>query len=462
MSEGDSFCWFDRLSGEQKDAALNHMLECIAARNGKLLDLQDSNNLIAEIVHSGAPRAANIFVRHAQQGNGADLVPAIRKCLAQRSNGPPITVGTLIHAAHKCGANLEPWSRLVLDEQRKGDARIAANTPKPELARGRESPSEAPWDESFVPEPHVCIHCKLDPPDGTERALDGDVWIHSRCEAAYITARMAEEGLSQEDAPSPQPPPSPEGIVDNPLAIARGYLERGWNPIPVSRRTKKPIGNGWQHRRLDSETVIEAFNRADMNVGVQLGPMSSGLTDVDLDCPEAVAIGSMLLPDSNNIFGRAGKPRSHWLYGTTLADKIAKACLQFKDVDGTMMLELKIGGGGKGTQSVFPGSTHTSGEAIEWDQDGELVTVDDDKLLQQVRCLAVAVILARHWPAGGSRHDAALTVGGFLARAGLNENDVVLMLKAIATAAGDEEREDRARTSAAAVTFLRPLRGRGP
>src|SRR6516225_1334982 len=83
MSEGDSFCWFDRLSGEQKDAALNHMLECIAARNGKLLDLQDSNNLIAEIVHSGAPRAANIFVRHAQQGNGADLVPAIRKCLAQ-------------------------------------------------------------------------------------------------------------------------------------------------------------------------------------------------------------------------------------------------------------------------------------------------------------------------------------------------------------------------------------------
>ena len=195
-----------------------------------------------------------------------------------------------------------------------------------------------------------------------------------------------------------------------------------------------------------------------MNIGVQLGPMSNGLTDVDLDCREAVAIGPMLLPSSNNIFGRASKPRSHWLYGTTLADKIAKACLQFKDVDGTMMLELKIGGGGKGSQSVFPGSTHTSGEAIEWDRDGALVTVDDDKLLRQVRRLAVAVMLARHWPAEGARHDAALTVGGFLARAGLDEDEAALMLEAIAEAAGDEEEADRVQAGARRRQAIRQRR----
>src|SRR5262249_11308140 len=248
------------------------------------------------------------------------------------------------------------------------------------------------------------------------------------------------------------PPQPPEGVVDNPLTIARGYLERGWNPIPVSLRTKKPIGLAWQHRRLDNETVAAAFNRASMNVGVQLGPLGNGLTDVDLDCREAVVIGSMLLPASNNIFGRAGKPRSHWLYNTTLADSIAKAHLQFKDVDGAMMLELKVGGGGKGSQSVFPGSIHkNTGETIEWDQDGMLVTVDDDKLLQQVRRLAVAVMLARHWPADGSRHDAALTVGGFLARAGLDGNEVAMMLGAIATAAEDEQWEDRVRAGRDAV-----------
>ena len=116
-----------------------------------------------------------------------------------------------------------------------------------------------------------------------------------------------------------------------------------------------------------------------------------------------------------------------------------------------MMLELKIGGGGKGSQSVFPGSTHTSGEAIEWDQDGALVTVDDDMLLRQVRRLAVAVMLARHWPAEGARHDAALTVGGFLARAGLDEDEAALMLEAIAEAAGDEQEADRVQAARDAV-----------
>jgi Bifunctional DNA primase/polymerase, N-terminal len=138
------------------------------------------------------------------------------------------------------------------------------------------------------------------------------------------------------------------------VTIARDYLKRGWNPIPVSRQTKKPIGYGWQHRRLTEETVAAVFNRADMNVGVQSGPMSSGLSDVDLDCREAVMIGPLLLPESNNIFGRASKPRSHWLYSTTLAEGIDKACLQFRDVDDTMMLELKIGGGGKGRNRFSP------------------------------------------------------------------------------------------------------------
>jgi Bifunctional DNA primase/polymerase, N-terminal len=229
---------------------------------------------------------------------------------------------------------------------------------------------------------------------------------------------------------------SPPGDDHSPLAIARGYLKRDWNPIPVSRQTKKPIGKNWQHRRLDSKTVAKAFNRADMNIGVQLGPMSGGLTDVDLDCLEAVTIGPMLLPQSNNVFGRAGKPRSHWLYRTTVAEKVAKAWLQFRDVNDAMLLELKIGGGGKGSQSVFPGSVHESGEAINWDRDGELKSVDDDELLRQVRRLAAAVLLARHWPAEGGRHEAALTVGGVLARAGFDEDAAMLMLGAIAEVVG--------------------------
>src|SRR3712207_8239719 len=35
------------------------------------------------------------------------------------------------------------------------------------------------------------------------------------------------------------------------------------------------------------------------------------------------------------------------------------------------ILEVRIGGGGKGAQTVFPGSVHESGEPIEWDRDGD-------------------------------------------------------------------------------------------
>ena len=38
--------------------------------------------------------------------------------------------------------------------------------------------------------------------------------------------------------------------------------------------------------------------------------------------------------------------------------------------------------------------------------------------------IAVGTILIRHWPAEGSRHDAVLVIGGFLARAGWTADDI--------------------------------------
>jgi hypothetical protein len=235
-----------------------------------------------------------------------------------------------------------------------------------------------------------------------------------------------------------------------PLDIALGYLKRGWNPLPVSRESKKPIGLEWQKRRLSAQTAPKHFNGGAVNVGVQMGNHSNGLTDVDLDCREALVIGALLLPRTKAVFGRKSKPRSHWLYVTGLAEKIDKATQPFRDVDGknpkpdTMMLELRIGGAGKGAQSVFSGSLHESGEPIEWDNDGVAVTVDDDKLLRAVQRIAAATLLARHWPVEGSRHDAALTVGGVLASVGLDAGTAALTLEAIAKAAKDKEWRDRA------------------
>ncbi len=84
-----------------------------------------------------------------------------------------------------------------------------------------------------------------------------------------------------------------------------------------------------------------------------LGEASGGLADVDLDSIEAVHVGPYFLPRTL-CFGRPSKPRSHWLYQSDLCRAEDKAAIQFKFATGSgkdrkeqMVLELRIGGGGK-------------------------------------------------------------------------------------------------------------------
>src|SRR5262249_19583552 len=151
-----------------------------------------------------------------------------------------------------------------------------------------------------------------------------------------------------------------------PLETANDYIARGWNPVPVAWRTKRPIGDDWHLRKIDASNVAQHFDGAPLNVGVQLGPSSAGLTDVDLDCREAVAIAPYVLPPTSARFGRTSRRDSHRLYITDLANKTENAVFQFRHPNtGEMLCELRVGGGGKGAQTVFPGSTHDeTGEAV--------------------------------------------------------------------------------------------------
>lgn len=235
-----------------------------------------------------------------------------------------------------------------------------------------------------------------------------------------------------------------------PEATALQYAMRDWNAVPIEFRQKKPTGNDWQHRVITGSRVARFFGDKPMNIGVQLGLKSGGLTDVDLDCAEAIFLAPAVLPNKTAIFGRASKRDSHYLYSTSLASKVDRAALQFKDpISKSMLLEVRIGGGDKGAQTVFPGSVHESGEPIEWEVDCEPAQVDDDELLRKAEQLAALCLLARYWPpkpqAGesGGRHDAALTVGGFLARCGFKPSYVKLCAEWIARGAQDEEWRDR-------------------
>src|SRR5215467_7792290 len=103
-----------------------------------------------------------------------------------------------------------------------------------------------------------------------------------------------------------------------PLDVALDYIDRGWNPCPVDYRSKKPNGDKWGERVITADTAPKYFNSEPQNVGVILGPLSNGLTDVDVDCREAIDVSHYILPPTKAIFGRPSARNGHRLYYTDL------------------------------------------------------------------------------------------------------------------------------------------------
>jgi len=237
--------------------------------------------------------------------------------------------------------------------------------------------------------------------------------------------------------------------------VALDYVDRGWNPVAYAFRKKGPVVDGWQNIIVSDSNVHDHFSNGNQNIGLMLGPTSHGLTDVDLDAPEAVTVAGYLLPPTKAVFGRASKRYAHMLYYTDLAAQLDRAAERFIDpaADGqtkAMLVELRTGGGGKGAQTMAPGSTHPDGELVVWENgyDGDPAAVDGNLLLQAVREVAAAALIVRHWPA--ARHDTALALGGFLARCGMPEHRIKLFAESVAAATG-RDRKDTVRTVVAAA-----------
>src|SRR6516162_5230621 len=183
---------------------------------------------------------------------------------------------------------------------------------------------------------------------------------------------------------------------------AVAYAKRGWKPVPVHRKTKKPVDKGWQKRPFDPAQ----FDGNSLNIAVQLGEVSGGLADVDLDALSAIGFAPEFLPATGAVFGRRSKPASHQLYVTDLYKTEKRAVIQYaqwmknghgKLVAGQMVVELRIGGDGKGATTVAPPSMH-SGVTVEWVNDGEPAKVAGEELARAVRKLAVAALLSAHYP----------------------------------------------------------------
>ena len=178
------------------------------------------------------------------------------------------------------------------------------------------------------------------------------------------------------------------------LRAALYYHRRGWRVVQIPAGEKGPRHKDWGNTRLTEEMLPPTFaprwQGAECNIGIILGPKSGDLVDIDLDCPEALALVDIYLPTTGAEFGRTSKPRSHRLYispGATYEE--------FTDpIANKVLFELRAEGRTGGAhQTMVPPSIHPSGEHVEWAGDTiEPLVLDAPVLRRRAVWLAIGCL----------------------------------------------------------------------
>jgi len=219
--------------------------------------------------------------------------------------------------------------------------------------------------------------------------------------------------------------------LSNAREAAERYIAEGWRVVPVKLGEKNPTDPGWPDNHYDADEITE-------NVGVILGPVSGGLADIDLDSYWSLYLAPYFLPETVT-FGRSSKRASHWLYYcdgarsrqfTFQASEHAKA--EGKAVELVEIRAQNASSDRCGHQSIFPGSIHKSGEAIEWDDGKEEITrIERGALVWAVTRLAVACIIADGWDEGSQRNNKCRAWAGGLLSAGWTAAEVRELFEAV-------------------------------
>jgi hypothetical protein len=218
------------------------------------------------------------------------------------------------------------------------------------------------------------------------------------------------------------------------VELAAQYKSEFGPPIPLEYGEKEPV-KGFKWSNYTDDELDAVLGKGRQNIAVRL----DFLIDFDLDSTEAVDLAQAGLLPVAAVFGRPGKPCSHWLYALGEPTKYRK----FSDPDpqgaDPLLFEMRTG---KTHYTRFPGSVHENGEVLEWVNRN----FDRSRPLQKpekiARCLAAACLLLRCWrPGHRDELDAALT--SVLIEAEWPEDDIKAFIQAVAVAAKDDESHRR-------------------
>lgn len=209
---------------------------------------------------------------------------------------------------------------------------------------------------------------------------------------------------------------------------ARRCIARGWSIVPLEPRAKQCVHKDWLTRDYAASDVQD-----DQNLGIK---SINGLVDVDCDCEEAVFFAVVFLPKTTAVYGRASRPRSHWLYHCAdIREPLALKDLILKK----MLVEIRVN-----HQSMAPPSVHPEGEIVAWNNpDPKAMVVDKALLVRGVQLVATGSLIARYYNAPGDRHDWGVAMAGTLRRLGINQAEADRLMERAGKWVKDDKVKDR-------------------
>jgi len=198
-------------------------------------------------------------------------------------------------------------------------------------------------------------------------------------------------------------------ILVNVMQAADAYIKKGISITPCDYKDKIPLyrtlfkdpfawhsnwGKYEQITGISSEEVPLYFFGNGYNIGICNGKNSNGLVDVDLDCPEAVAVAQYILPPTLKS-GREGKVLTHYWY---LIDGPIPETRWFRlPAIGRSYRRMVVELRSTGTCTLVPPSIYPEGERCVWGGD-KLFCIYGDKLVEYVDDVAVASLMLMHYP----------------------------------------------------------------
>jgi hypothetical protein len=228
-----------------------------------------------------------------------------------------------------------------------------------------------------------------------------------------------------------------------PHELVAAYLAKNYRIVtwPHIGDSKGPKERGWPDRIYTLDDYHEGY-RVGLLTGTEVAP-ERFLHDVDIDWAPGSIIAQKLLPATGFVFGRASKRISHCFYLTP--EPISTR--RYEDIDKTCLIELRgtKTNGDVGLQTMAPPSIwskDTQREPLLFVKQDDPAFLEQSVLKQRVCLSAIGMLIARHLGTNGFGHEVRLAWAGFLLRAGIPVDDIVLMGEGISSLCNNLEVHD--------------------